>query len=69
MRFGLSRDANRLQPKPQCQGAIRARLFNGIVRHRVSWVQEADEPTALAVGRRMVVVEGIEIEERLAIPS
>ncbi len=25
------------------------RLFEGITRHRVSWIQEADEPTAMEV--------------------
>jgi len=37
------------------------RLFSGIVRHRVPWIQEADEPAAMAAGRGAVVVEGIEL--------
>lgn len=35
------------------------RLFAGIVRHRVPWIQEADEPAAMAAGNRAVVVEAI----------
>ena len=33
------------------------RLFCGIVRHRVPWIQEADRPTAIEAGRGAVVVE------------
>ena len=35
------------------------RLFAGIVRHRVPWIQEADRPAAMAAGRGAVVIEGI----------
>jgi hypothetical protein len=38
------------------------RLFDGLTRHRVAWIQEADEPTALTADRRAVVVERIEIK-------
>jgi hypothetical protein len=38
------------------------RLFDGLCRHRVPWIQEADEPTALAADRQAIVVERIEIE-------
>lgn len=31
------------------------RLFAGIVRHRVPWIQEADEPAAMGAGRGAVV--------------
>jgi len=37
------------------------RLFNGIVRHRVPWIQEADEPTALEAPKDATVIEGLEI--------
>ena len=36
------------------------RLFAGIVRHRVPWVQEADRPAAMAAGKGAGVVERIE---------
>ncbi len=36
------------------------RLFQGITRHKVPWVQEADEPTALQSGKTATVVERIE---------
>jgi hypothetical protein len=39
------------------------RLFEGLCRHRVSWVQEADEPTNLQSPRSAVVVEQIEFIE------
>jgi hypothetical protein len=35
------------------------RLFAGIVRHRVPWIQEADRPMAMGAGRDAVVVEAI----------
>ena len=38
------------------------RLFAAIVRHRVPWVQEADEPTALTSSRNALVIEGIDLE-------
>jgi len=36
------------------------RLFAGIVRHRVPWIQEADEPAAMEAGRGATVIERIE---------
>jgi hypothetical protein len=36
------------------------RLFDGICRHRVPWVQEADEPTSIAAGDKATVIEAIE---------
>lgn len=38
------------------------RLFDGLVRHRVPWVQEADAPTAMTAGRGETVIERIEFE-------
>ena len=35
------------------------RLFAGITRHRVPWIQEADEPAAMAAGKSATVVEAI----------
>jgi len=37
------------------------RLYSAIVRHRVPWIQEADEPTALEAPREATVIEGIEM--------
>ena len=37
------------------------RLFAGIVRHRVPWIQEADRPAAMAAGREAVVIERINV--------
>lgn len=36
------------------------RLFQSIVRHRISWIQEADQATILESGPQAVVVESIE---------
>lgn len=36
------------------------RLFEGLTRHRVSFIQEADEPTHLEAGDSSTVVETIE---------
>lgn len=36
------------------------KLFEGIARHRVPWIQEADEPTHLEAGDSSTVVEAIE---------
>jgi hypothetical protein len=36
------------------------RLFQGITRHRVPWIQEADASSALQAGKNGVVVESIE---------
>lgn len=43
-------------------GEIRpnVRLFFGIVRHRVPWVQEADQPRAMEAGNGAVIIESIE---------
>jgi hypothetical protein len=35
------------------------RLFAGIFRYRVPWIQEADEPSAMAAGKEAAVVETI----------
>jgi hypothetical protein len=35
------------------------RLFQGIARHRVAWVQEADRPVDLKNGGTVTIVEGI----------
>ena len=35
------------------------RLFAGILRHRVPWIQEADRPTVMAAGKDAVVIEAI----------
>ena len=37
------------------------RLFAGIVRHRVPWIQEADEPAAMGAGRGAVVIESLAV--------
>ncbi|HZZ82687.1 MAG TPA: hypothetical protein VFE62_29585 [Gemmataceae bacterium] len=38
------------------------RLFNGILRHRVPWIQETDQATAMRAGRDAIVVERIEVK-------
>ena len=38
------------------------RLFEGIVRHRVTLVREMDEPTFMAADRQAVVVSGFQFE-------
>ena len=35
------------------------RLFAGIMRHRVPWIQEADGPTAMSAVKEAVVIEEI----------
>jgi hypothetical protein len=35
------------------------RLFAGILRHRVPWIQEADEPTVLEAPKDAVVIEDV----------
>src|ERR1700730_13115313 len=35
------------------------RLFAGILRHRVPWIQEADEPTVLEAPRDSVLIEAV----------
>jgi hypothetical protein len=37
------------------------RLFEGITRHRIPWIQEADRPAAMGAGREAVVIEAIEM--------
>jgi hypothetical protein len=36
------------------------RLFEGLTRHRVSWIQEADQPTGLLADASATVIESIE---------
>lgn len=36
------------------------RLFESIVRHRVPWLREADEPESLEAGEKATVIERIE---------
>jgi hypothetical protein len=36
------------------------RLFEGICRHKVPWVREADEPTEMRAGQNATIVEEIE---------
>jgi hypothetical protein len=38
------------------------RLFEGITRRRVSWIQEADEPTILDSPKDAVVVEQVKVD-------
>jgi hypothetical protein len=38
----------------------RVRLFQGLTRHRVPWIQEADEPKRLQASKAATVVDGIE---------
>ena len=38
------------------------RLFAGILRHRVTWIQEADQATAMRAGKEVTVVERIEVK-------
>lgn len=37
------------------------RLFEGITRHRVPWIQEADRPASLGAGARQTVIDAIEV--------
>jgi hypothetical protein len=43
-------------------GEIRphVRLLNGIVRHRVPWIQESDGPSAMEAAKDAVVIEHLE---------
>lgn len=36
------------------------RLFDGIIRHRVPWIREADRPELLQAGREKVMIERID---------
>ncbi|HVX12055.1 MAG TPA: hypothetical protein VHC22_12815 [Pirellulales bacterium] len=38
------------------------RLFAGIVRHRVPWIQEADRPVAMAAAKGATVIEAMEVK-------
>ena len=38
------------------------RLFDAILRHRVPWIQEADEPTAISAPRHALVIEQVRVE-------
>jgi len=38
------------------------RLYGGLVRHRVPWLQEADEPTAMVAAKNATVIEKVEFE-------
>lgn len=38
------------------------RLFNGILRHRVPWIQEADQVTAMRSAKDAIVIERIEVK-------
>lgn len=44
------------------ESRLNVRLFSGIVRHRVPWIQEADEPAALEAPRGATVIEMIKLE-------
>lgn len=37
------------------------RLFQAMLRHRVPWIQEADEPMAMQAGAKDVVIDRIDI--------
>lgn len=38
------------------------RLFNGILRHRVPWIQEADQVMAMRAAKDATVIERIEVK-------
>lgn len=38
------------------------RLFAGIVRHRVPWIQEADGPTAMEASNVAVIIEEVQLK-------
>lgn len=38
------------------------RLFNGLLRRRIPWIQIADEPTALKAPKGATVIEDVEIK-------
>jgi hypothetical protein len=42
------------------ESGSRVRLFQGITRHRVPWIQEADQPRRLQASQTATVVEAIE---------
>ncbi|WP_255111658.1 hypothetical protein [Synechococcus sp. RedBA-s] len=39
------------------------RLFDGIIRHRVPWIREADRSEGLKTGEQAALVEGIQWDE------
>jgi hypothetical protein len=39
------------------------RLLDGLIRHRVPWIQEADEPALLRADRHATVIEHFELAE------
>ncbi len=43
-------------------GVVRpgVRLFQGVTRHKVPWIQEADGPTALQAGKSATIIDKIE---------
>jgi hypothetical protein len=51
----LGRNLN-AEPRPNVQ------LFAGILRHRVPWIQEADEPTAMEAPKHTVVIEEVNVK-------
>jgi hypothetical protein len=44
------------EPRPN------VRLFAGILRHRVPWIQEADEPAILEAPKDAVVIENVKVK-------
>ena len=38
------------------------RLFNGLLRRRIPWIQVADEPTALKAPKDATVIENVEVK-------
>ena len=38
------------------------RLFNGLLRRRIPWIQVADEPTALKAPKDATVIEDVEVK-------
>jgi hypothetical protein len=45
-----------VEPRPHL------RLFEGITRHRVPWIQVADEPTAMEAPKGATVIEEVEVK-------
>ena len=36
------------------------KLFEGLVRHRIPWIQEADEPTVMTAAQQATLIERVE---------
>ena len=36
------------------------KLFEGLVRHRIPWIQEADEPAAMTAAKHATVIERVD---------